>query len=48
MKRIAEFITNWAKERDLTKIMLLIIIVILWCLASIFFFQGDTGIVYRD
>jgi hypothetical protein len=48
MKRIIEFITNWVKERDLTKIMLLIIIVILWCLASIFFFQGDPGMVYRD
>jgi ABC-type uncharacterized transport system permease subunit len=48
MNKIIEFITNWAKERDLTKIMLLIIIVILWCLASIFFFHGDTGIAYRD
>jgi hypothetical protein len=48
MKKIIEFITNWAKERDLTKIMLLILIVILWCLGSIFFFQGDTSIVYRD
>jgi len=48
MNKIAEFITGWVRGHDLTKIMLLIIIVILWCLASIFLFQGDTGIVYRD
>lgn len=45
---IIDSIKNWAKEHNVSKWLLVIILIIIWCLAVIFLFRDNTGFFYRD